>query len=71
MDQFWLMGNKAFEFVPRPSRIYPQKNLFSHVLGQTDDTNTGISGLEKFLEKEINNKNKIPLKLTLDSNYNI
>ena len=69
-DQFWLMGNKAFEFVPRVARIYPQKNLFSHVLGQTDDTNTGISGLEKFLEKEINNKNKkkIPLKLTLDSN---
>ena len=24
-DQFWLMGNKAFVFDPKPSRIYPQK----------------------------------------------
>ena len=69
-DQFWLMGNKAFVFEPKPSRIYPQKNLFSHVLGQTDDTNTGISGLENFFESELrdNKKIEIPLKLTLDSN---
>jgi len=67
-DQFWLMGNKAFVFEPRPSRIYPQKYLFSHVLGQTDDANKGISGLEKFLDIDINQKNKNPLSLTLDSN---
>ena len=69
-DQFWLMGNKAFVFEPKPSRIYPQKNLFSHILGQTDDINEGISGIEKSFENELNNKNKInsPLSLTLDSN---
>jgi len=69
-EQFWLMGNKAFVFQLRPSRIYPQKSLFSHILGQTDDTNIGISGLEKFFNKELTNKDKInqPLKLTLDSN---
>ena len=69
-DQFWLMGNKAFEFEPKASRIYPQRNLFSHILGQTDDTNTGISGIERFLDEELNNKLKIniPLSLTLDSN---
>ena len=69
-DQFWLMGNKAFEFESRPSRIYPQKNLFSHILGQTDDANTGISGLERFLDEELRNKKKInePIKLTLDTN---
>ena len=50
-DQFWLMGNKAFVFDPKPSRIYPQQNLFSHILGQTDDTNIGISGVEKFAKK--------------------
>ena len=49
-DQFWLIGNKAFVFEPRPSRIYPQKSLFSHILGQTDDANKGISGLEKFFD---------------------
>jgi len=69
-DQFWLMGNKAFVFEPKPSRIYPQKNLFSHILGQTDDINEGISGIEKSFENELNNEDKInsPLRLTLDSN---
>ena len=69
-DQFWLIGNKAFVFDPKPSRIYPQKNLFSHVLGQTDDINIGISGVEKFFDKDLGNEKKInlPLKLTLDSN---
>ena len=69
-DKFWLMGNKAFVFDSVPSRIYPQKNLFSHVLGQTDDTNEGISGVEKFFEKDLNDNEKIqiPLHLTLDSN---
>jgi len=39
-------------------------------LGQTDDTNGGISGVEKFFDKDLNNKEKIkvPLSLTLDSN---
>ena len=68
-DQFWLMGNKAFVFDPKPSRIYPQKNLFSHILGQTNDVNEGISGIEKFFNKDLNNyKNEIPVKLTVDSN---
>ena len=69
-DQFWLMGNKAFVFDPKPSRIYPQKSLFSHILGQTDDTNEGISGIEKFFDKDLNSNKKTnhPLSLTLDSN---
>ena len=69
-DQLWLMGNKAFVFDPMSSRIYPQKSLFSHILGQTDDINEGISGVEKFFEKDLNNEKKInlPLRLTLDSN---
>ena len=32
-DQFWLIGNKAFVFDAKPSRIYPQQSLFSHILG--------------------------------------
>ena len=46
-------------------RMYPQKNLFSHVLGQIDDDNNGISGLEKSLNKDLR-KSKDPIKLTLD-----
>jgi len=69
-DQLWLIGNKAFEFKSKLSRIYPQKNLFSHVLGQTDDINNGISGIEKYFNKDLSNneKNINPLNLTLDSN---
>jgi len=69
-DEFWLMANKAFVFELKSSRIYPQKNLFSHILGQTDDANNGISGLEKSFNTELNNKDKInnPVALTLDSN---
>ena len=69
-DQLWLIGNKAFEFNSKPSRIYPQRNLFSHILGQTDDINNGISGIEKSFDKNLRNNKKIktPLRLTLDSN---
>ncbi len=68
--QFWLIGNKAFVFEPKASRVYPQKNLFSHVLGQTDDLNNGISGVEKSLDEKLKDKTKIktPLRLSLDSN---
>lgn len=68
-DQLWLMGNKAFVFDPKTSRIYPQKSLFSHILGQTDDVNEGISGIEKFYDEDLNNEViNLPLSLTVDSN---
>ena len=69
-DQLWLIGNKAFVFETKPHRIYPQKNLFSHILGQTDDINKGVSGVEGYFEKELSNRDIIdsPLRLSLDSN---
>jgi len=69
-DKLWLLGNKAFVFESKPYRIYPQKNLFSHILGQIDDNNTGISGVEKFFDKNLKDKSIInsSLYLTLDSN---
>ena len=45
--------------------MYPQKNLFSHILGQIDDDNNGISGLEKSLNENLR-KSKDPIKLTVD-----
>ena len=41
--QLWLLGDKAIVFEKKQFRIYPQKNLFSHVLGQVEDGNIGIS----------------------------
>ena len=50
--------------------MYTHGNLFSHIIGQVDDDNYGISGIEKYFDKDLKNKNLInkPLKLTLDSN---
>jgi len=63
-------GEKGIIFEPYQGRVYPHGQLFSHVLGQTDDDNYGISGIEKFLDREIQNNKKIndPLFLTLDTN---
>ena len=68
--RLWLLGSKAVVFEKKQFRIYPQKNLFSHVLGQIDDNNTGISGVEKFFDKNLKNKkiNRDSLNLSLDSN---
>ena len=48
-----------------PAITARQKNLFSHVIGQIDDNNNGISGLEKSLDEKLKN-NKDTIKLTLD-----
>ena len=50
--------------------MYTHGNLFSHIIGQVDYDNYGISGIEKYFDRELKNKNLIdqPLKLTLDSN---
>ena len=50
--------------------MYTHANLFSHIIGQVDEDNYGISGIEKFFDRDLKNKNTInePLKLTLDSN---
>ena len=59
------LGDKSIVPKEKVLRIYPQKNLFSHIIGQIDDDNNGISGLEKSFD-EILRKSKIPIKLTVD-----
>ncbi len=50
--------------------MYTHGNLFSHIIGQVDYDNFGISGIEKYFDRELKKKNLLnkPLKLTLDSN---
>ena len=60
------LGDKSIEFEEQITRIYPQKNLFSHIIGQIDDDNNGISGIEKFFDYELK-KIHDPLKLTVDT----
>tara|TARA_B100000963_G_scaffold7662_1_gene6044 strand:+ start:3491 stop:5212 length:1722 start_codon:yes stop_codon:yes gene_type:complete len=69
-DKFWAMGEKGIIFEPFQARMYTHGNLFSHIIGQVDYDNYGISGVEKYFDKKLKDKNEInkPLRLTLDSN---
>ena len=48
-----LLGEKSIRLEKKITRIYPDKNLFSHVIGQIDDDNNGISGIEKSFDKKL------------------
>ena len=66
-DQVRLLGEKSLITEQKITRIYPHESLFSHVLGQIDDDNNGISGLEKSLDGDLKKYNN-DLKLTLNTN---
>ena len=65
LEQILLLGDKSFIQEDSIARIYPNGNLFSHVIGQIDNDNNGISGIEKTFDYELTTT-KEPLKLTLD-----
>ncbi len=69
-QKLWSLGEKAIKFEPFQARMYTHGDLFSHVVGQVDYDNYGISGVEKYFDKELKDKKQIdsPLELTLDSN---
>ena len=56
IERLRLLGDKSIQFEKQITRIYPQQNLFSHVLGQIDDDNNGVSGIEKFFDYELKKK---------------
>ena len=59
------MGDKSFIQEDSIARVYPNGNLFSHVIGQIDNDNNGISGIEKTFDYELKTSKKT-LKLTID-----
>ncbi len=69
-EKLWSLGEKGIIFEPFQSRVYTHGNLFSHIIGQVDYDNYGVSGIEKFFDKDLKNKKIIgkPLELTLDTN---
>ena len=64
-EKIMKLGDKSIQPQERLVRIYPSKNLFSHIIGQIDDNNNGISGLEKSLDEDLK-KSKEPIKLSVD-----
>jgi len=66
LEKILLLGDKSFIKEESIARIYPNGRLFSHVIGQIDDSNNGISGLEKTFDYELRTSKK-HLQLTLDT----
>ena len=66
-EKLMKLGDKSIETRESLLRIYPQKNLFSHIIGQIDNDKLGISGLEKSLDYDLKNNNE-PIQLTVDKN---
>ena len=64
------LGEPSLELTKREIRIYPQKNLFSHILGKVDMDNNGISGLELYMDNQIRDKSnlRVPIQLSLNTN---
>ena len=53
--RLWNFVEKAIIFEPFQSNLYSW-NLFSHIIGQVDYDNYGISGVEKYFDKELKDK---------------
>ena len=66
-EKLMRLGDKSIEPRANIIRLYPQKNLFSHIIGQIDSDNNGISGLEKSLDNDLK-KFSNPIRLSVDSN---
>ena len=69
-NKLWSLGEKGIIIEPFQTRIYPHRELYSHILGQVDDDNYGVSGIEKYFDRNLKNNSKIkdPIILSLDTN---
>ena len=65
LERVLKIGEKAFIEEEKLARVYPNGELFSHIIGQIDDNNNGISGLEKSFDYELRST-KENLRLTVD-----
>ena len=65
--KLWSLGEKGILFEKTQTRVYPHRNLFSHVIGQIDEDNNGISGIEKSFNEQLKSEKK-SLITTLDTN---
>ncbi len=68
--KLWKLGERGIIFEPFQTRIYPHADLYSHIIGQTDYDNYGISGVENYYNNYLKNnkKDNKPLVLSLDTN---
>ncbi|TAL01710.1 MAG: penicillin-binding protein 2 [Rhodospirillaceae bacterium] len=60
------LGIPGIYFEDSERRVYPQGNLFAHVLGTTDPDNRGAAGVEKTFDQSLSDSHT-PLQLSLDA----
>ena len=69
-EKVMQLGDKSIQPEERLVRVYPDKNLFSHLIGQIDDNNKGISGLEKSFDEKLKiSSDSIELSVDKDIQY--
>ena len=68
-EKLWSLGEKGIIFEPFQSRIYTHANLYGHILGQVDYDNYGVSGVEKYFDKELKDKKLIKQSITINFRY--
>lgn len=63
------MGVPGLEFEPEYKRVYPQANLFAHVLGYVDVDSKGMAGIERGFEDYLRDEDgdAEPLQLSVDT----
>ncbi len=66
IEELRFLGDKSIRFEEKITRLYPQENLFSHIIGQIDEDNNGVSGIERYFDYELKTR-KEPLQLTVDT----
>lgn len=59
-------GIPGFHFIRTERRVYPDQNLFAHIVGGTDIDNIGIAGIEKVFDETLRNSRE-KLVLSIDS----
>lgn len=65
-NKIMMIGEPGFKFLSSDYRFYPQNTLFSHIIGNIDIDNKGISGIEKFIDSNLLNNSKSPILLSVD-----
>ncbi|MDH5796179.1 MAG: penicillin-binding protein 2 [Anaplasmataceae bacterium] len=60
-----ISGIPGIFFADEYQRIYPMNELFSHIIGYVDIDNNGLSGFERYIDK--NNITDNEIKLSLDT----
>ena len=58
-NRLWSLGEKGIITELFQRRVYPHGQLYSHVLGQIDDDNYGISGIENYFDRELRDNKRI------------